>query len=308
MQSGGAGIHLSRNPPNLPTETCSGTIECALTGLADHVLILLWLLIMVVVALASLAFLPRAQQLCERERQRATAEYDAFDDFLSQLQGFASNGSTTTAEAVGNGSLMHQQAAAQIDGLAKVRDAYRDTVMAVPHYEEDYDESLIENMGAELGEELAHAAVDGGQLVDPLKRGLIAAARDARDRRADFLEMLDEEGDSLDRHSVRLEKLADRVDRAVGPRCSDETYNGLRRRRERLLRCADEIESTIATRQEDRTQGRTATVQAMKGTDLQEYLYAPMEVTYPVLAECSRLLNQIEIGRKRIEDEMIYRS
>lgn len=308
MQSGGDGIHLSRNPPELPAETCSGTLECALAGFADHVLIVLWLLVMVLVALASLVFLPRAQRLCERERRRATVEYDAFDEFLSRLQGFSTAGSVTVAEPVGSGPLMQQQGVAHVDGLAKVRDAYRETVMSVPHYEEDYNESLIEHMGAELGEEVAHATVDGNQLVQPLKQSLTAAARDARDRRADFLEMLDEEGDSLDRQSARLETIADRIERTAGPRCADESFNGLRRRRERLRAAGDEIEEAIAERQQDRTNGRTATVQSMDGADLQEYLYSPMEVTYPVLAEGTRLLSQIEVGLRRIEDELIYRS
>lgn len=308
MQPGGNGIHLSRNPPKLPANTCSGTIECALTGMADHVLVLLWLLVMIAVALASLVFLPRAQKLCERERHRATVEYDAFDEFLSQLQGFSSVGSATAVESVGSGPLMHQQGVAQVDGLAKVRDAYRETIMAVPHYQEDYNEPLIENMSAELGDEIAHATIDGGQLVQPLKQGLMAAAKDARDRRADFLEMLDEEGDSLERHANKLDELSNRIDHVAAPRCSDETYNGLRRRRKRLRRSADDIESTIATRQSDRTEGRTASVQAMQGADLQEYLYSTMDVNYPVLAEGTRLLAQIEVGLRRIEDELIYRS
>ena len=308
MQSGGEGIHLSRNPPQLPTDPCSGTIECALAGIADHFLLLLWLLVMVAVALASLVFLPRAQQLCDRERRRATAEYDAFDEFLTRIQGFSAAGSVTSAEAVGSGPLMHQQGVAQVDGLAKVRDAYRDTVMQVPHYEEDYGESLIEHMGAELGEEIAYATVDGGQLVPPLKQSLVSAARDARDRRADFLEMLDEEADSLERHANKFEELADRIDRAAAPSCADETYNGLRRRRHRFQRYEADIEAAISDRQADRTGGRTGSIQAMNGADLQEYLYTPMDVNYPVLAEGTKLLSQIEIGLRRIEDELIYRS
>lgn len=308
MQAGGNSIHLSRNQPELPTEACSGTLECALAGLADHVLILLWLFIMVVVAVASLVFLPRAQQLCDRERRRAAAEFEAFDEFLSRLRGFSSSGASVTTEPVGGGSLIQQQAVAHGDALAKVRDAYRDTVMAVAHYEEDYDETLIEHMSAELGEEIAYATVQGGPLTEPLKRGLMAAARDARDRRADFVELLDEEAESLERHASTYEELNDRVTKATSPRCADESFNGLRRRRNQLRECEDDIESTIATRQQDRTEGRTAAIQMMDGTNLQEYLYRPMEVTYPVLAEGTRLLSQIQVGLRRIEDELIYRS
>lgn len=310
MKPGGENIHLSRDAPDIAAEAaCSGTIECALAGVADHLMLLLWFALLVIVALASLTFLPRAQRLCERERHRATVEYDAFDEFLARVRSFQTSGSATaTSEPVGAGGLMQQQVAAQLDGLAKVRDAYRETVMAVPHFEEDYDESLIEHMSAELGEELAHAAVEGGPLVQPIKQGLLEAARDARDRRADFIELLDEEDESLRRHQRDYEDIARRVERSVTPRCADETYNGLQRRRRRLNACAADIESTIEERQRDRTEGKTATIQMMDGADLQEYLYRPMDVTYPVLAEGTKLLSQIEVGIRRIEDELIYRS
>lgn len=309
MQPGGESIHLSRNQPDISVEAaCSGTIECALAGVADQVLLVLWLLILVVVALASLAFLPRARQLADRERDRATAEYDAFDAFLSQLQGFSTVGVSAVTEPAGGSTLIQQRSVAQVDGLAKVRDAYRETVMAVAHYEEDYNETLVEHMSAEFGDEIAHTAVGGGPLLAPIKRNLVESARDARDRRADFIELLDEESESLTRHDDQLAEIKRRVDKAAGPRCSEETYNGLHRRRARLQQCATDVESVIDRRQQDRTEGRTATVQMMDGADLQEYLYRPMEVTYPVLAEGAKLLSQIEVGLRRIEDELIYRS
>lgn len=308
MQRGGDNIHLSRNQPDIPTDLCSGTVECALAGFADHVLILIWLLVLIVVAVSSLVFLPRAEQLCDRERRRATVEFDAFDQFLSRLQGYSSSGAAVTTEPVGGGSLIQQQAVAHGDALAKVREAYRETVMAVPHFEEDYDESLIEHMSAELGEEIAYATVDGGPLSEPIKRGLLAASRDARDRRADFIELLDEESESLNRHTASFEDIHERVNNATSPRCANESFNGLHRRRDALLNCSEEIESTVAARQQDRTEGRTAAIQMMDGTNLQEYLYRPMEVTYPVLGEGTRLLSQIQVSLRRIEDELIYRS
>ncbi|MFC6726651.1 hypothetical protein ACFQE1_20230, partial [Halobium palmae] len=47
------------------------------------------------------------------------------------------------------------------DGLREVRAAYRDTVMGMAHYDDEYGEPLATNMAAEFSEELAGAVADG---------------------------------------------------------------------------------------------------------------------------------------------------
>lgn len=302
-------VYLRRNTPELTaTETCSGTVECALAGVADQVLVAMWLGMMVVVALATLVFLPRAREYCARERDRTQAEYDAFDQFLNDVQDIPASSTASAVEPAGEMSIVQTYVHPSGAGKQRLREAYEGSVMSVPHFSEDYDETIDENMAAEFGDEIAHAALNGQEFGPHVKRSLLQGAVDARERRRHFLTLLEAESASLNRHADRLADVKRRVDRASEPLCADLSFDELTANRECLADCEDAIEGVVEHRQSDRTEGKNAVLRLNKDLDLQEYLYQPMEVTYPVLAEAARLLSQIAIATRRIEDELIYRA
>lgn len=309
QKGGGTTVHLSRKTPELlEVERCAGTIECALAGAADEALLLAWLALLLITALASLAFLPRARELADRERTRTRAEYDAFDRFIAEVQSVTPQPIASAAEPAGSAPIIQRQIEPEGAAATEVEAAYRETVMAVPHFEEDYGETIAQHMQAELSEEIAHATLDGNGFGPHVKRGLLEAAADARERRADFLDLLDEECSSLERHAERLSGIEQDVERATAPLCADQSFDDLRSQRETLQDCRAAIQSLLDERQTDRTKGKNAVLRLNRDLDLQEYLYAPLEVTYPVFAEAARLLSQIDVAIRHVEDELIYRA
>ena len=159
MTRGGAGsVYLYRRQPEVVAEPrCSGTIECALIGVADHLLLLVWLLLMIVVALGSLVFLPRARSLCDQELRRTRAEYDAFDRFIDRARGITPSTDATEVPMGGQAPLIQRQSAASNGSLDVLVAAYEDTVMGVPHFEEEYNETVADHMREELSDEIAEA-------------------------------------------------------------------------------------------------------------------------------------------------------
>lgn len=309
MTRGGASnVYLSRPQPEVATEpSCSGTIECALAGAADHFLLLAWLLLMIVVAISSLVFLPRARDLCDRERRRTRAEYDAFDRFIEEMRDISPSNASQSVAVQESAPLLHRSATASAGGLEDIKTTYEDTVMAVPHYEEEYAEPIAVHMREELSEEIAEAVLNGSTLGHQLKRSILDAAVAARERRATFLEMLDEEANSLARHERELADVAEGVEEATMPLCADQSFDALREQREELEAYEARIQRQVNQRQADRNDGRIGAIRNGKSLDLQEYLYQPMEPTYPVLGESTRLLSRINVALRRIEDELIYR-
>lgn len=308
MSPGAGNIHLSRNQPELaPGPTCSGTIECALAGMADQAIIALWLFLLVVVAAVSLVFLPRARRLCRREVERAQAEFEAFDAFISQIATIPTSDISQAETNAAAPSLLQYRTDGGTRRLTQVHDIYRDTVMAVPHYEEDYDESILDHMSAELSEELAHATVNGADFPPQLKENLINAAMEARDRRKDFVATLNEENAALEEYGTHLETLEPAIEQTTAPQCATQTFSQLQYRYDTLDEQETALEQIATERQSDRKTGRVGAIHLGKDVDLQKYLYRPMDVNYPVLAETARLLSQIRITRKRVEDELIYR-
>lgn len=301
------GVYLYRRQPEVIAEPgCSGTIECALIGVADHMLLLLWLMLLVVVALGSLVFLPRARSLCDRERSRTQAEFDAFDAFIDQVHRITPAPPVTTAQ-VGTQAPLMQRRSEATGNLRTLVEAYESSVMSVPHFEEEYDETVADHMREELGDEIAQAVNTEAQLTKPLHQSVIDAAIAARDRRGHLLAMLDEEANSLGTLEIELRDMASGVDEATTPLCADLSFDELQELRRQLEVYEQQIESLVNQRQVDRTAGRSGAIRSGQSIDLQTYLYRTMEPTYPVLAEATQLLSRVQITHRRVEDELIYR-
>lgn len=308
MARGGSGnVYLSRRQPEAITDAgCEGAIDCALAGFADHLILIAWLVLLVVIAIGSLVFLPKARKLCDRERQRTRAEYEAFDRFLSRARNMSPNSGGAARPMNGNASLL-QQTVGSANDLATLREAYEETVMAVSHFEEEYDETVIEHMRKELSDEIAEAVRSESSLSDPLYRSILDAASAARDRRKEFLAMLEEEAESLAHRQAELEEISTAVEDITQPLCADQSFDALQEQRDELEAYERRIEELVNDRQADRTAGRVGAVRSGKSLDLQAYLYRPMEPTYPVVAEATNLLSRITVTLRRVEDELIYR-
>ena len=310
MTTGASGTAvLSRRQPDIgPAEGCSGTIECALVGVADHVLLFMWLVMLVVIAVGSLMFIPRAQELCSQERERTAREYEAFDRFLNRVVEISTSTPQVTAASAAGPAVLQERYSRPGGELAAVIDAYEETVMDVPHYEQDYGETLAEHMAAELGEEVAQGVLGRGALSNHLKAGIVETTRTARDRRENLHGLLEGEAASLERHGSRFRSITEKIERTTTTLCSQQSYDELLEQRTELQECQETLEEIVAKRQEDRNDNRITCMPRKTQMHLQAYLYMPMEVTYPVVAEATELLSRVMVASNRVEDELIYRS
>jgi hypothetical protein len=66
----------------------------------------------------------------------------------------------------------------------QIRTSYRETVMVVPHYNDEYDESLAANLNAEFGPDLATPIIENERVTPQLRNGLLTASRHAHESRA----------------------------------------------------------------------------------------------------------------------------
>jgi regulator of sirC expression with transglutaminase-like and TPR domain len=186
------------------------------------------------------------------------------------------------------------------DGIREVKEIYRETVMAVPHYEEDYGESLRTNLAAEFGEELGHAIESGDRFTPQLKQALIAEADDARDRRRQLLRALDDERSALDDYEAALEELDDRaagaIDRPLYRRTFAELYDAWHD----LEALEAECDDLVARRQAELDGGRPAPSLHRDREAFHSYLYGDLEVDYPVLAAGTTVLDRLRETKRTV--------
>lgn len=250
-----------------------------------------------------LSQLREARDAVSVERTRARAERDAFEQFRQRVIQLdaghpqpAGPRPEKSAMAAGGGrppasSASTKTRSAPGSDLATVRRAYRETVMETPHFETEYDETLAEHVAEEFTPSVAAAVTGSGTLTPELQTTLANGAATARDRRAKLLADLDQE-------VAALSAAEDVLNSALGAAREVETddlgtanYADLEADWERLGWHEEQVESLLLDRQESVRERATG-----DGEDPGrwfDYLYAPLNVRYPVLATGTDVLERL---------------
>lgn len=293
-----------RKPISPPEPTCSEFLECALTNPDPVQLALLVgaagvLLLFLTLALGHIA---GARSLLEEERERIADEAEAFASFTRRI----AEVDVATARVTDGGPAMTTALEApQSDGeIQTVKDAYRDTVMSVPHYEAEYDESLRTNMSLEFGDDVANAVDRDETLTPQLKGTLIDRSRTARRQRVVLLGQLDGERDALEDAETSLRHCRRSADRIEDASFEDSSFDELAAEWRLLEDRRQAAEALLEDRQETITHRERETGIRPGGPSFEEYLYDPMDVTYPVLSEATSLVERIEAARRRVENAL----
>lgn len=260
---------------------------------------------------ACLSRLPEAAATVREERTRTEAERDAFRQFAQLVAATdpveprlewpsapprqADRGAVAVSTD-GSGPVPSN------DSLQEVRDAYRETVMATAHYEEEYAESLGENMATEFGPEIARAVTDGGAVTPQLRERLLECSLQAGRERARFLQRLEEERESVAdaRRVLRdVHERVERVEESLHRRSVRELVESWRRLEE-----ADETRTAVLTERQSRLH---AMADRRPSLSLQAYLYADQPWTFPVLNDGLDSGNRIRRAKSRVIDTLCER-
>ncbi|MFW5956286.1 MAG: DUF7260 family protein [Halorhabdus sp.] len=191
--------------------------------------------------------------------------------------------------------------------LTEVKTAYRETVMAVPHYDREYGDTLRESLAAEFGAELARYLSES-QTLGPLAYSALLeeSERAKTDRetlrtqiqteRRSLLEM----NESLNDLESELHELSNRISAAGTSKTLARIDNRLAALEQQCLDLVNRRQTTIHDRRGQRLAG-------IEGTSLAQYLYQDMETVTPVLFEATRCLRTLQNQRTRcltgVDDE-----
>lgn len=258
----------------------------------------------------AVAYICEARWRCTEERSRTRTERDAFEQFRRRLTQINAdpghNGAKASRTDPGSGMLTQ----IQIDGqqLTEVRRAYRETVMAVEHYQEDYGETLAENMRAEFGAEIATAVTDGGGLTPQLKQALLQGCEEAIHQRDELLTTLDEELETLEEAESAFENTENHLTALNKQPLPERSFKDLVALWDDLDAMADSCAERIDERQRELQESGTITGRISGTFALHNYLYGPLEVNHPILADGTALLDRIETAKHRVSAALTRRA
>ena len=281
MNNVGGGVgRLSTSSVEESVESACFAANCGNPDLAAAVAVLCLTGVFLLLSGVVLDRLMDAREAVETERTRTRAERDAFDQFRQRVAKLDSTEPRPPDPTPSGGGVMALAGGSVADdtALTDARRAYRETVMSTAHYEEEYDETLGENVAEEFSETVASALANGDALTPQLHSALATGADRARSERDELLAALDREEATIEAATEALEPAASA---AEGIRESDldrSTYADLIADFERAEWHEREVESLLADRQ-------TAIHERESERPFwYEYLYGSLPSPYPVLA------------------------
>ncbi|MFW5999889.1 MAG: DUF7260 family protein [Halorubrum sp.] len=273
-----------------------------------------------VLALLAFAYVRDAEAACRRERRRVLDERDAFESFADRVAQIdtVSVATDATASGVPAGALrgINGPGGGRCSGngptadnatLRRVMSAYHDTVLSLPHYREEYDESAAESLAAELGPDTATALASDGGLSSGARSALVDRSRraaGARDQLADAIgEEIDELGEreatlsSIDRRRRRLLGHLDGVRSGSETDAAIDVWN-------RLAELERECDDLAADRQrslDDPPLTPVTALDAERERPFYDYLYGSIDgPRYPVLAQVAEVADGIRADSDRV--------
>jgi len=185
-------------------------------------------------------------------------------------------------------------------GLVGVRDAYVETVMSVPHYDVEYDDTYERSVREEFGPELGFALTRTSRFHAEYKRSLVDAVDAAIDERERFLDVIDTESESVARAESRLAAIADELEAMAEEVHADADFGALDACRARTDALTSDCDRIAARRQRAIADAERALALA-DDADVQTYLYQDLPVTYPVLAAVGDVGDRLDALRHSIE-------
>jgi len=278
----------------------------------------------------SRATLDDAREALRVERRRTADEREAFRAFRGRLESVSTespspggspatsrggpgtppgisgsggvSGATAAPDATGDAS-SGVSAAPPGSGLVAVRDAYAETVMSVPHYEDEYDDTYERSVAAEFGPELAYALTRGAAYHPDCERALFDAVDAAIAERERLEGRLRREAESIDRAGSRLAAVRREIASldAVVP---DGDFGALDACRARAGVLVEDCDRIAARRQRVIAAHERELRLDEDAVDLPTYLYGSIDATYPVLAAVGAVGDRLDELTRRIESAM----
>ncbi|KKF39193.1 hypothetical protein FK85_30500 [Halorubrum saccharovorum] len=297
-----------------PTRAECATLSCDLTAVLTEPGVVTALVIAGVVAFVALAYVRDAKADCRDERRRVLDERAAFEEFADRVSGLDPAPASSTVSSF-NGPAAAVRTVSPVDGrsstgddvrLRRVLAAYRDTVMSLPHYRQEYDETIPESLAAELGPDTATALASNGTLSSGAQSALVRRSRRAADARASLADAIEAEIDALSEYETdlasvdrRRRRLLEHLDGVEGDG-TDASIDVWQRLDELESEC-DEVAGERQRALDDPPMTVDAPGDGEDRRPFHGYLYGAADgPRYPVLAQVAEIAGRIRADRDRV--------
>lgn len=184
------------------------SLTCEFAGVVTDSNVVAGIVLIGMGVLVTLAYVRTASEACQCERRRVLNEREAFEEFADRVEALDPVPAESSAAIAGRSSTnLNQRIEAGNTAditVHQVVSIYEETVMSVPHYEAEYNETVHESMAAELGPDTATSLATNRTLFPPAQHALVDRAREAAAGRTSLADAIGIELDALTDADRRL--------------------------------------------------------------------------------------------------------
>lgn len=289
-------------------ELCASGLTCWISGLVTD----LWLVVLTstvaAVVLLALGYLQSARSITTEEQSRTATEREAFLRFARRINRLEVPSQTTPQAIAEVGFSTSSAGATQRESLDDVRQSYIETVMAIPHYDEDYGESMVENMAIEFGEDIAQVVANGTHLSPQLQQLLVTKAKQAARDRERMMNSLEREAASLQEAEDTFSSIQDKLEDYSEESLRLTPYHRFTNLWGRLETFDEDCREVLRDRQEHLKEEPLDDWTPGNVPSLVDYLYEPLDVDYPVLAAGTEVVGGIQQARQYLTSTVARRA
>lgn len=183
----------------------------------------------------------------------------------------------------------------------RIESCYRETVMAVNHYDDVYGDSFEESVSIEFGTEIARQISEATSFSPIFQQHLLDATQRCITNRRIYVETLQDERTALKDAQSTVRKIRQMVLKINDEQLQCLSGTQLTTQYETLHSMRQECEGWLQSRQQQlhaRLSKESPVADA--NTGLCPYLYASLDVTYPILSTFVAIHNQIYARKQQI--------
>jgi hypothetical protein len=237
------------------------------------------------------------------ERRRTADELEALQSFEDEVRSIPSE---ETGFDDGLPVAVATATAEPTTGLRRVQEAYESTLMSVPHYLEEYDDTYIESLASEFSPEIASALTDATGFNDRCKQSVLSAVSNAQSARESLIDVVDRERESVREAKAEIDPLLEECRELGSVQFNQEDFGTLDAYRSRLQVIATKCRNRSDQRQDAIFDQRRIQKLPTDVPDVTVYFYQNLDIDYPVMSLIAEVMVAVTECRRRIERAMTY--
>jgi hypothetical protein len=287
-------------------------ISCDILHSVGDFSVLILAIVSGLVTITTLSYIRDAREACQQEQGRVIDEYAAFTEFADRIECLDSCSDESHLDEP-PGSLHRNSMRNQLTDVSvqRVLRSYYNTIMAVSHYDTEYNEPIAENMCKELGPDVVTALRSNKTVSPSTQQALMRRSREAASARESLSEAIETELDALVDISKKLATIDQRRCQFLDHLADVDTnvIGGALDIWSQLQDLESELEAIARQRQQSlhdppiRTNPRIANEDSEMG--FYNYLHGPTSgPDYPVLAEVTILINELDEDINDVEHKI----